>query len=166
MLIQGYCQGLFPMAHSREGPIQWYSADPRGILPLDGFHVPKSLARRCRNGRFKIVFDRDLEAVIRACSLPRPGAEETWISDSIIQAYVQLHYMGLAHSVEALLPDPATGENKLVGGLYGVSLGGVFFGESMFSTDASKVCLVRLVEHLSDRGYALLDTQMVTGDMP
>jgi leucyl/phenylalanyl-tRNA--protein transferase len=179
LIIRAYCQGAFPMARSRRGPIEWYSPDPRGILPLDAFHVPKSLARRVRSGRFHITFDRAFERVITACSEPRPYEEQTWISPGIIRAYTRLHPMGIAHSVEAWLPPPPEVEEaaqqppppatefdasswQLVGGLYGLALGGAFFGESMFSrtTDASRVCLVHLVEHLKQRGYVLLDAQV------
>lgn len=189
MLVMAYSQGAFPMASSSTGAIGWYTADPRAIIPLDDrFHVPKSLARRARSGRFTITFDRAFAHVMRACALPRHTQKETWISPSIIAAYVEMHRLGLGHSVEAWLPgDEAESHEgggvidqarsrapmleaaaeaglpgmKLVGGLYGVALGGAFFGESMFSlaTDASRVCLVKLVDHLRARGFVLLDTQ-------
>lgn len=143
------------MADSRDGQVQWYAADPRTIMPLDTFHVPHALAKRVRQGTFRMTGDTAFHQVITACAQPRPYAEDTWINDQIIDVYTQLHDMGFAHSIEAWQDD------QLVGGLYGVALGGAFFGESMFSrrTDASKVCLVRLVEHLKQRGYILLDVQ-------
>jgi len=189
MLILAYSQGAFPMAQSAGGSIGWYTADPRAIIPLDErFHVPKSLARRVRSGRYTVTRDRAFESVMRACALPRHTQRDTWISPAIVDAYVEMHRLGLAHSVEAWLPandapkhagggvlesvrkkapgadaadDAGLPGMTLVGGLYGVALGGAYFGESMFSvaTDASKVCLVHLVEHLRGRGFALLDTQ-------
>ena len=138
------------------GQIGWFSPDPRGILPLDTFHVPARLARVVRSGHFEIAVDREFESVMRACAeRPRDG---TWISEEIVQCYVAMHRLGLAHSVEAWQGD------RLVGGLYGVHLGAVFFGESMFHRvrDASKVALVGLVDRLTRRGFRLLDTQWVT----
>jgi leucyl/phenylalanyl-tRNA--protein transferase len=161
MLLSAYAQGLFPMAESRESTdIQWFCSDPRGVLPLDAFHCPKSLAGTIRAGRFEIRRDTAFEQVMRACAASRPSDPETWINETIVDAYTQLHGVGHAHSVEAWF------EDRLVGGLYGVTLGGAFFGESMFSRsdaggrDASKVCLVHLVEHLRDRGFVLLDAQV------
>lgn len=175
MVVRGYCAGAFPMARGREAPIEWFSPDPRALLPLsaDRFHVPRSLGRRVRSGRFRVSFDAAFEQVIRACAAPRGAERETWISEPIVAAYTALHHAGLAHSVEAWQrldteagADDAdesdrAGPLELVGGLYGVALGGAFFGESMFSrrADASKVCLVKLVEHLRERGFALLDVQ-------
>ncbi len=144
------------------GAIHWYSPDPRAILPLDGLHVPKSLRRRLQQEPFELRFDTAFEEVMRACAEPRPEREETWIDERLIEAYVGLHDQGCAHSVEAWL------DGRLVGGLYGVSLGGAFFGESMFSrpeiggSDASKICLVALVEALRAGGFELLDTQFWT----
>lgn len=137
-----------------DGEIRWFSPDPRGILPLDRFHVPRRLARILRQGRFEVRVDTAFEEVIRACA----AADETWITPEIESAYVGLHRQGKAHSVEAWL------EDRLAGGLYGVSLGCAFFGESMFHrvTDASKVALHALVERLRARGYLLLDIQWVT----
>lgn len=157
-LVSGYASGVFPMA-GRDGRVRWYRPDPRAILPLEGFHVPTSLRRVVRRGRFAISTDRSFEAVIRACAEPAPLREETWISEEIVEAYVRLHEASMAHSVEAR--DDA---GALVGGLYGVSLGGAFFGESMFSraTDASKVALVHLVERLRAGGFVLLDVQFKT----
>lgn len=139
-----------------DGEIGWFSPDPRAIIPLDAFHVPGRLARVVRSGRFEIRIDTSFEAVMRACG-ERPG-EGTWISDEILESYVALHRLGLAHSVETWR------DGRLAGGLYGVSLGGAFFGESMFhrETDASKVALVALVDRLRRRGYVLLDTQWTT----
>jgi len=138
------------------GDIGWFSPDPRGILPLDTFHVPSRLARVIRQGQFDVTVDRAFEAVMRACA-ERPD-EGTWISDEILQSYVAIHRLGLAHSVEVRL------DGALVGGLYGVHLGGAFFGESMFHrvTDASKVALAGLVDRLRSAGFRLLDVQWVT----
>jgi leucyl/phenylalanyl-tRNA--protein transferase len=146
-----YRAGAFPMADRYEG-IQFYRSDPRSILEFDSLHVSKSLARVIRKGVYEVRIDRDFEGVIRACSR-RP---ETWISEEIIRGFVALHERGKAHSVEAYRDD------ELVGGLYGVTLGGAFMGESMFARmrDASKVCLVRLVERLEERDYVLLDCQI------
>ena len=139
------------------GEIAWFSPDPRGVMPLDAFHVPARLARVIRSGRFETVTDRDFEGVMRACAL-RPRGEGTWISEEIIQSYLALHRLGIAHSVEVWR------ENGLVGGLYGVHLGAAFFGESMFhrETDASKVALAALVDRLTRRGFHLLDVQWLT----
>ncbi len=163
LLISAYVQGAFPMARSRdESPIDFYSPDPRAILPLDDFHCPQSVRQRVQSGRFEMRVDTVFEQVIRACADPRRETDETWINEEIIAAYSELHAMGLAHCVEAWRA------GRLVGGLYGVAIRGVFFGESMFhdpdggGTDASKVCLVHLVERLRVSGYALLDVQMVT----
>jgi len=156
-LLSAYCQGIFPMAHD-DGNIYWYDPDPRAILPLDGFHVPRSLARRLNKGRFEIRYNSAFATVIRACAEPGPGREETWINDEIVGAYNRLHQAGFAHSVESWL------DGELVGGLYGVAVQGLFAGESMFSrvTDASKVALVYLVERLRQRGFQLLDVQFMT----
>ena len=160
-LLSAYAQGCFPMADGPTGEVSWYRPDPRGIIPLDGFRVPKSLRRRVRSGRFRITLDRCFDRVIRECALPRSEENGTWMTDSLREVYGDLHRLGFAHSVEAWL------EHELVGGLYGVALGSAFFGESMFSrpasggTDASKVCLVHLVEHLRARGASLLDAQFV-----
>jgi leucyl/phenylalanyl-tRNA--protein transferase len=159
LLLKAYASGVFPMAESASDPeVFWVRPETRGIIPLDGFHIPTSLAKALRKGSFDVRFDFDFEATIEACAEKRDERRSTWINAPIREAYVQLHRMGNAHSVEAW-----HGE-ALVGGLYGVSLGRVFFGESMFSreTDASKVCLVHLVERLKERGFALLDTQFTT----
>ena len=146
-----YRAGAFPMA-DRYGRIEFYRVDPRSVLELDALHVSKSLRRTLRKGVYDVRVDRNFEGVIRACAR-RP---ETWISEGIIRAFVALHKEGKAHSVEAYKDD------ELVGGLYGVTLGGAFMGESMFAwmRDASKVCLVHLVERLKERGYVLLDCQI------
>ncbi|MDQ3922160.1 MAG: leucyl/phenylalanyl-tRNA--protein transferase [Actinomycetota bacterium] len=146
-----YRAGAFPMA-DRYGRIEFYRSNPRSILELGSLHVSKSLSRTLRKGVYDVRIDRNFEGVIRACAR-RP---ETWINEEIIRAFVSLHERGNAHSVEAYKDD------ELVGGLYGVTLGGVFMGESMFSwmRDASKVCLVHLVERLKQRGYMLLDCQI------
>ena len=155
LLVRAYREGIFPMA-LEHGEIGWFSPDPRGILPLDGFHVPSRLARVVRQGRFQIAIDRDFGRVMRECAADRE--EGTWISRDIVEAYGALHRLGLAHSVEAWL------DGDLVGGLYGVHLGGAFFGESMFHrvTDASKVALVALVDRLTRHGFRLLDVQWTT----
>lgn len=142
------------MADEVDGTIGWYSPEERAIFPLDAFHVPRSLRRTIRQGIFEVRVNTSFEEVIRGCA----DREETWISEEIVQAYCALHRLGFAHSVEAWY------EGELAGGLYGVALGGAFMGESMFTrvTDASKVCLVALVERLRERGFVLLDSQFPT----
>ncbi len=154
-LLSAYAQGAFPMA-GRDGSIRWYTADPRGVFPLNHFHIPSSLAQIVRQNRFEIRINHDFETVMRACASARDGG--TWINDDLVHAYVRLNQLGFAHSVEAWQ------ENELAGGLYGVSIGAAFFGESMFHyrPNASKVALVHLVERLRLRGYELLDTQATT----
>ncbi|HEY1476196.1 MAG TPA: leucyl/phenylalanyl-tRNA--protein transferase [Chthoniobacterales bacterium] len=156
LLLEAYCTGIFPMA-MENGDIAWFSPDPRGIIPLDAFHIPHGLKRSLKKGGFRIRLNTAFEAVIRACG----ERSETWISEEIIESYINLHRLGFAHSVEAWL------ENELAGGLYGVSVYGAFFGESMFHKvpDASKVALVGLVNRLNERGFRLLDTQYVTGHL-
>jgi len=153
LLVRAYEQGFFPMGEE-DGSIAWYRPDPRTIIPLDRFHVSKRLAQTVRQGRFEIGIDCDFEGVMRACA----DREETWITEPIVAAYTALHRQGLAHSIEAYHA------GRLVGGIYGVSLGGAFMGESMFSrvTDASKVCLVYLVDRLRARDYLLFDVQFLT----
>lgn len=153
VLLQGYRLGVFPMA-MESGAIEWFSPDPRGILPLAEFHVPHDLQRVLRKGAFEIRFDTSFENVMRRCA-ERP---ETWINEEIIESYTRLHDLGSAHSVETWM------DGKLVGGLYGVSIGGAFFGESMFHhvTDASKIALCALVERLRAQKFILLDTQWLT----
>lgn len=156
LLLSAYSQGIFPMAVNTRGLIRWFSPDPRAIIPIDdSFHIPHGLRRTLRRRSFQITTDRAFEDVIRACSLAHG---ETWISSEIIRSYTALYREGFAHSVEAWR------EGRLAGGLYGVHLGGAFFGESMFhhETDASKVALVALVERLRERGFSLLDTQWLT----
>lgn len=156
LLLSAYSQGIFPMAH--EDGIYWYDPDPRAILPLDGLHISRSLARTIKKGKFEIRVNTVFTAVMRACAAPTPGREETWISQEFITAYTNLHNLSFAHSVEAWFA------GKLVGGLYGVAIRGLFAGESMFSrqTDASKVALVYLVNRLRQRGFQLLDVQFMT----
>ncbi|MEO0588806.1 MAG: leucyl/phenylalanyl-tRNA--protein transferase [Planctomycetota bacterium] len=158
MVLSAYRAGAFPMADDRRGRLGWFSPDPRAVLPLDDrFRVRRSLAKRVRNAGFRLTVDRAFADVIHACAAPRPQQPGTWISHDIEDAYVELHRLGFGHSVEAWRG------SRLVGGLYGITLGSAFFGESMFSreTDASKVCLVHLVARLRDRGFTLLDTQFV-----
>ena len=158
-LLNCYARGVFPMADSRDDP-SLFLLDPeaRGVLPLDGLHISKSLKKTLRKAPFDIRINSDFIGTVLKCAEPTPGRENTWINDVILNLYAQLHDMGHAHSVECWKGD------DLVGGLYGVTLGGAFFGESMFSreTDASKVALVRLVERLNDRGFKLLDAQFIT----
>ena len=159
LLLKAYASGVFPMAESASDPeIFWVRPETRGVIPLDAFHVPKSLKKVVRQNRFDIRVDTDFEAVIDACAEEREERRSTWINAPIREAYVGLFGRGHCHSVEAWR------EERLVGGLYGVKLGRAFFGESMFSreTDASKVCLVHLVERLRERGFLLLDTQFTT----
>jgi leucyl/phenylalanyl-tRNA--protein transferase len=153
LVVNAYAQGIFPMA-ATDGTIHWYAPDPRAILEHENLHVSRSLRATIRKGIYEVRMDTAFEAVMRYCA----EREETWINEAFITTYTRLHKVGLAHSVEAWH------SGVLVGGLYGVSLGGAFMGESMFSyaTDASKVCLVALVKHLKARGYVLHDTQFLT----
>lgn len=157
-LLVAYSQGAFPMTDS-DGTTRWYTADPRGIIPLDAFHVPRTLRQIIRQNRFEIRINYDFETVMRACMVVR--RDGSWISEHLIGVYKQLHELGYAHSVEAWK------DGQLAGGLYGVSLGAAFFGESMFHyvRDASKVALVALVQRLHQRGYELLDTQAATSHL-
>jgi leucyl/phenylalanyl-tRNA--protein transferase len=158
-LVSAYANGWFPMA-VEGGEIRWFSPDPRGIIPLDTFRISNRLARTWRSGRFEIAIDRAFAEVMTACAtiVRDPADPGTWITQDIVDSYVALHRLGLAHSVEAWRG------GQLAGGLYGVALGGVFFGESMFhrETDASKIALIALVERLNQRGFRLLDTQWST----
>ncbi len=159
LIISAYANGLFPMAKDRNDPtIHWLDPIRRGILPLDGFHVPRSLRKTIRRRRFELRVDTDFRAVIEACAAPAPDRPRTWLNDELIAAYIAMAERGFAHSVECWQ------EGRLVGGLYGVVLGAAFFGESMFSRarDASKVALVELVCRLRASGFELLDTQFVT----
>jgi leucyl/phenylalanyl-tRNA---protein transferase len=157
LLISAYCQGVFPMAGD-DGQVRFYEPDPRAIIPLDAFHVPRRLARTVRNGGLEIRVDTVFRTVVERCAEPRP-AGGMWISREIVEAYMALHELGFAHSVEGWR------DGELVGGLYGVAIRGLFAGESMFSRerDASKVALVHLVERLRRGGFVLLDTQFVAG---
>ncbi len=154
-LLEAYRRGIFPW-YDEQSPIMWWSPDPRAVFDLPRFHVPRRLARTVRSGRFRVTVNRDFGAVIRACAV-RPG-EGTWITPDMIEAYERLHRLGHAHSVEAWCGD------VLGGGIYGVAIGGLFAGESMFTRarDGSKVALAALVDRLRERGYVLFDTQFVT----
>ena len=159
LLLRAYAVGIFPMAESRrDNDIHWIDPEIRGVLPLESFHIPKSLRRTLRRRPFEVRVDSDFAGVIEACATPTDDRRDTWINGPIERLYTELHAMGFAHSVECWR------EGELVGGLYGVSLGGAFFGESMFSraTDASKVALVHLVCRLRLGGFLLLDTQFQT----
>lgn len=153
-LLMAYCSGFFPMADPKTGEIGWFSPDPRAIFELEEFHVPRSLRMTVKKNLFEIRVNTRFEQVMRECA----RREETWISEDIVRSYVELHRLGFAHSVESW------SGGALVGGLYGVAIGGAFFGESMFSRqkDASKVALVYLVERMKARGFELLDTQWIT----
>ena len=154
-LVLAYSNGIFPWTVN---PITWWSPNPRGIFELKDFHVSRSLRHELKRGRIEVTFDRDFPAVIRGCAkAPRDG-DSTWITEEFIRAYIRLHEAGHAHSVEAWT------DGELVGGLYGVAVGGLFAGESMFHrvSNASKVCVARLVERLNAQGFQLFDTQMVT----
>jgi leucyl/phenylalanyl-tRNA--protein transferase len=159
MLLRAYALGVFPMAEGRDDPeIYWIDPEVRGILPLENFHLPRRLKRTIRQKPFEIRCDSDFEGVINGCAAPGPGRHDTWINNQIFLLNRQLFQMGFAHTVECWL------DGALVGGLYGISVGGAFFGESMFSVerDASKVALVHLVIRLKLGGFLLLDTQFVT----
>jgi leucyl/phenylalanyl-tRNA---protein transferase len=157
-ILGAYTQGVFPMADPG-GEIHWYTADPRGILPLETFHVSGTLRQKIKQGVFDLRINHDFRATMEACGQDREDG--TWISPTLVDAYVRLHELGYAHSVETWQG------GQLVGGLYGVHIGGAFFGESMFHrvTDASKVALVGLVERLKARDFVLLDTQTTTGHL-
>ena len=159
IVLDAYSKGLFPMAENRrDKQLFWIDPEVRGILPLDNFHIPRSLKKKIRNNPFEVRFDHNFAAVIRACAQQKPKRRETWINDQIIELYTELFCMRHAHSVECWR------EEKLVGGLYGISIGGAFFGESMFSSerDSSKIALVHLVARLNLAGFTLLDTQFIT----
>lgn len=158
-LLACYARGVFPMAESRsDSRIYLLEPDERGVIPLDRFHIPRSLQKTVRRDVFTFTVNRCFETVVRSCAAPAPGREDSWINDQILTLYLDMHAAGHAHSVEAWK------DGRLAGGLYGVSLGAAFFGESMFSreTDASKAALVALVARLSIGGYRLLDTQFNT----
>jgi leucyl/phenylalanyl-tRNA--protein transferase len=159
VLLKAYACGIFPMAESADDPaLYWIEPQHRGILPLDGVHVPKRLARTVRSGVFEVRVNTDFDGVIGGCAASRPGRRSTWINDRIRQLYGALYQQGYCHTVETWA------DGELVGGLYGVALGSAFFGESMFSTarDASKVALTYLAARLIYGGFTLLDTQFVT----
>ncbi|MCK6547918.1 leucyl/phenylalanyl-tRNA--protein transferase [Myxococcota bacterium] len=149
---------MFPWPISEDYPMTWFSPDPRAILEPEKLHVSRSLAKLIRQGHFEVSIDRDFEGVIQGCAEPAEGRMSTWITPELAQAYLALHHAGHAHSVEVWR------DGELVGGLYGVAIGGLFAGESMFSREssASKVALARLAEHLVARGFVLLDTQTST----
>jgi leucyl/phenylalanyl-tRNA---protein transferase len=162
MLLRAYALGIFPMAERRgDDEIYWVDPERRGVLPLEGFHLPRRLARTVRQDRFEIRCDTSFDAVVEACAEPDFGRPETWINSPIQRLSDQLFALGYAHSVECWR------QGELVGGLYGIALGGAFFGESMFSRerDASKVALVHLVLRLRLGGYRLLDTQFITSHL-
>ena len=159
LLLRAYAAGIFPMAETADDPeVFWVDPEQRGILPLDGFHLPRRLARTLRQDVFDVRCDAAFEAVVRGCAEATHDRPKTWINDEIVRLYAALHRLGFAHSVETWRG------GELVGGLYGVSLGAAFFGESMYSrvTDASKVALAQLVARLRLGGFRLLDTQFVT----
>jgi leucyl/phenylalanyl-tRNA--protein transferase len=162
LLLRAYGAGVFPMAESREGKkLHWLDPERRGILPLDRFHLSKRLARTVLSNRFEVAADRDFAATIAGCATPMEDRDDTWINPQIERLFTELHHLGHAHSIECRI------DGALVGGLYGVVLGGAFFGESMFSfvTDASKVALVHLVARLRLGRFRLLDTQFVTAHL-
>ncbi|MBN1395463.1 MAG: leucyl/phenylalanyl-tRNA--protein transferase [Pirellulales bacterium] len=158
-LLDAYSHGIFPWPITDlEAPLAWWSPDPRAVIELDRFHVSRRLRRTCRGGKFRVTRNRDFAGVIRGCAMVPSRRGQTWLTPEMIDAYVRLHQLGHAHSVEAWR------EDELAGGVYGVAIGGLFAAESKFYRvrDASKVALVHLVEHLRERGYALLDIQQLT----
>jgi leucyl/phenylalanyl-tRNA--protein transferase len=162
LMLRAYRAGLFPMAETRRGDrLYWLDPEQRGILPLAHFHLSRRLQRTVLSGAFEVTADRDFSGTIAACADAAPGREDTWINPEIERLFTELYRLGHAHSVECRQ------EGRLVGGLYGVALGGAFFGESMFSRarDASKVALVHLVVRLRVGGFRLLDTQFVTNHL-
>jgi len=162
LMLRAYRIGLFPMAESRNADtLYWLDPEQRGVIPLDGFHLPRRLLRRMRQSPYEITADRDFPAVIDACAAPRPSSDDSWINPDIRRLFLALHGQGHAHSIEAWQG------GVLVGGLYGVALGGAFFGESMFSRadDASKIALVHLVARLRLGGFTLLDAQFQTAHL-
>jgi leucyl/phenylalanyl-tRNA--protein transferase len=161
-LLDAYRHGIFPWPTGERDPLLWFSPDPRAVMPLGGMHVSRRLARRMRSGRFEVTFDEDFAGVIRGCATAPDRRGGTWITRQLRAAYERLHAEGHAHSVEVWRRDGET--RRLVGGTYGVAVGGLFAAESMFhlETDASKVALASLVERLNQRGYRLLDIQQWT----
>ncbi len=167
VLLRAYASGIFPMAERADSEdVFWVEPRRRGVLPLGSFHLSRSLARTLRQERFTFTADTAFDAVLAACAEPAPGRSETWINPLIADAYRELHRIGHAHSIEAWTAD-GSGNRVLGGGLYGVRLGGAFFGESMFTrvTDGSKAALAALVARLRTGGFALLDTQFLTGHL-
>ncbi|WP_426958866.1 leucyl/phenylalanyl-tRNA--protein transferase [Muricoccus radiodurans] len=159
LVLRAYRAGLFPMADGRDSPrLYWLDPQKRGVLPLDGFHLPRRLRRTVLSGRFDVSADTDFPGVLAGCAAPAPGREDSWINPEIERLFNALHRQGNAHSIEVRQ------DGALVGGLYGIRLGAAFFGESMFSraTDASKVALVHLVARMRRGGFTLLDTQFLT----
>ena len=159
LLLRAYSIGLFPMAEARDDPLLfWVDPQQRGILPLDQFHISKSLRKTLRRQLFDVRYDTAFLQVMEACAAPAPGRESTWINQEIMDLYLDLFRQGYCHSIECWQ------DRQLVGGLYGLALGGAFFGESMFSRqrDASKIALCHLVAHLRAGGFTLLDTQFLT----
>lgn len=156
-LLDAYRHGIFPWP-THDGFLAWWSPDPRAVIELDGLHIPRRLARTCRQGLFHVTCDRSFEAVMHGCATAQDRSQGTWITPEMLAAYVQLHAMGYAHSIETWRG------GELAGGIYGVAIGGMFAAESMFYhvRDASKVALVHLVAHLRGRGYTLLDVQQRT----
>ncbi len=162
LMLRAYRAGLFPMAETRRGDrLYWLDPEQRGVLPLDAFHAPRRLMRTVLAAPFEVATDRDFAGVVAGCAARVPGRDDTWINPEIERLFAQLHRLGHAHSIECRQ------DGRLVGGLYGVALGGAFFGESMFShaRDASKVALVHLVARLRLGGFRLLDTQFVTAHL-
>jgi leucyl/phenylalanyl-tRNA--protein transferase len=162
LLLRAYAIGVFPMAEDHDSPrIEWIEPRRRGIIPLDAFHVPRSLRKTMRRGGYEVRLDQDFETVIRTCATPAPDRPRTWLNEALIRSYTALADAGFAHSVEIWR------DGALAGGLYGVRLGGAFFGESMFSrvTDSSKIALVHLVEILRAGGFELLDAQFLTSHL-
>jgi len=159
-LLAAYARGIFPW-YSEDEPILWWCPDPRMVLYVEEFHLSRSLARRMRKGEYDVRVNTAFEAVVRACAAPRPEQDGTWIHEEMIEAYLRLHELGYAHSIESWR------DGELAGGLYGVALGRVFFGESMFARaiDASKVALAHLVQLMRARGAPLIDCQMETAHL-
>ncbi len=154
-MLSGYAQGIFAWTVN---PITWWSPDPRAVFAVDLFHVPRRLERTIRQNRFKITFDRDFAGVVRGCAEPAPGRDDTWITPEFVEAYQRLHRLGWAHSAEAWYDD------QLVGGVFGIAIGGFFSGESMFHRmgDATKVALATLMRHLQRQGFVLFDSQVMS----
>ncbi|NTU92573.1 MAG: leucyl/phenylalanyl-tRNA--protein transferase [Chlorobiaceae bacterium] len=156
-VLRAYRHGFFPMAESRDGEVSWCQPYQRAVVPLDTFHPSRSLRRILRSDEFSVTINTDFEAVIRACSMPRASEDETWLSEEIIQVFLKLHRIGVAHSVECRQ------DGELAGGLYGMAMGSAFFGESMFfrRPHASKVAFCHLVAYLRHKGFSLLDAQIM-----